>query len=201
MVDTGSRQRIFHPKLYYARSAARARLLLGSANLTVGGLRMNIEASVLQEFDSATVAPFLDDLEGKLGAMIADYPAHVIRAINAAQLADLMLAGRLVDERKARPTEPVGSSTNPLLDTLPPMQLRTTPIAVALAVPVAPPVPPVAPLPIPVAPAAPMAAPLECEDAALLWTSKPLKRAHINLPNKAGTNPKVALSLSIGAQN
>ena len=37
MVDTGSRQRIFHPKLSYARSAARAKLLLGSANLTMAG--------------------------------------------------------------------------------------------------------------------------------------------------------------------
>ena len=53
MVDTGTRERIFHPKLYYARSAVRAKLLLGSANLTMGGLRTNIEASVLQELDPA----------------------------------------------------------------------------------------------------------------------------------------------------
>lgn len=70
MVDTGTRQRIFHPKLYYARSAARAKLLLGSANLTMGGLRTNIEASVLQDFDPVADAPFLDELEAKLAAMI-----------------------------------------------------------------------------------------------------------------------------------
>ena len=86
MVDTGSRQRIFHPKMYYARSATRAKLLLGSANLTMGGLRTNIEASVMQELDPATDAAFLADLEGKLDAMIADYPDHVIRAVDAAQL-------------------------------------------------------------------------------------------------------------------
>ena len=38
MVDTGTRQRIFHPKLYYARSAVRAKLLLGSANLTMSAM-------------------------------------------------------------------------------------------------------------------------------------------------------------------
>lgn len=89
MVDTGSRQRIFHPKLYYARSAARAKLLLGSANRTMGGLRTNIEASVFQEFDPATDSAFLADLEGRLGAMIVDYPKRVIRAVDAAQLAEL----------------------------------------------------------------------------------------------------------------
>jgi len=86
MVDTGTRQRIFHPKLYYSRSALRSKLLLGSANLTMGGLRTNIEASVLQEFDVADDAVFLHDLEGKLDALISDYPDHVIRAVDATQL-------------------------------------------------------------------------------------------------------------------
>lgn len=131
MVDTGSRQRIFHPKLYYARSAVRAKLLLGSANLTMGGLRTNIEASVLQEFDLAADAAFLADLEGKLAAMIVDYPHNVIRAVDAAQLADMLRSGRLLDERKARPPEPAGSSADRALDTVPKMNLHTTPLYAA----------------------------------------------------------------------
>lgn len=204
MVDTGTRQRIFHPKLYYARSAARAKLLLGSANLTMGGLRTNIEASVLQDFDPVADAAFLGDLEAKLGAMIADYPEHVIRAVDAAQLGNLMQSGRLLDERKTRPPEPAGSSANRSLDTLPRMELRTTPISVPKAAP-----PPVqapapaavqAPAPIvpPAAPVPAMVAQQPTEEAVLLWTSKPLKRAHINLPNNAGTNAKGALSLTAG---
>lgn len=195
MVDTGTRQRIFHPKLYYARSAARAKLLLGSANLTMGGLRTNIEASVLQEFDPAVDAAFLADMEGKLDAMIVDYPDNVIRAVSAAQLTDLQGAGQLIDERKARPPKTLGKSVSPALDNVPKMALRTRPIRTK-----------------PVA-----AAPLENEanagaeqlgaadgklvvtdDLVLVWVSKPLKRAHISLPNKPGTNPKGSMSLTVG---
>ncbi len=196
MVDTGSRQRIFHPKIYYARSAARAKLLLGSANLTMGGLRTNIEASVLQELDPVSDAAFLAELEGKFDAMIADYPDHVIRAVDTRQLADLQRAGRLLDERKARPPETAGSSGDRALDTVPRMELRTAPIRVP-----APAAPPViaAPL-VPVAPqvGAPLLPAFARDELELMWTSKPLKRAHINLPNRAGTNPKGALSLTAG---
>jgi hypothetical protein len=186
MVDTGSRQRIFHPKLYYARSPARAKLLLGSANLTMGGLRTNIEASVMQEFDPATDAAFLDDLEGKLGAMIADYPEHVIRAVDAAQLAGLLRSGRLLDERKARPPEPAGSSVDRALDTIPRMNLHTTPLHVAR--PAAPPVPPMAP-----------AAPAPRDWLEQVWKSNGLTRRHLNIPTGANTNPTGSMLLGVGA--
>ncbi|MBO9464138.1 phospholipase D family protein [Tropicibacter sp. R15_0] len=186
MVDTGSRQRIFHPKMYYARSAARAKLLLGSANLTMGGLRTNIEASVMQELDPATDAAFLADLEGKFDAMIADYPDHVIRAVDAAQLADLQRAGRLLDERKTRPPEPAGSSADRDLDAVPKMALRTSPVRVAA--PVAPPVPPVAP-----------AAPVARERLEQVWESNGLTRRHLNIPTGANTNPTGSMLLGVGA--
>lgn len=186
MVDTGTRQRIFHPKLYYARSAVRAKLLLGSANLTMGGLRTNIEASVLQELDPAADSAFLAELEGKLNAIIADYPEHVIRAVDAAQLADLQRAGRLIDERKARPPEPAGSSANRALDTVPKMNLHTTPVHVAR--PVAPPVPPVAP-----------AAPVARERLEQVWESNGLTRRHLNIPTGANTNPTGSMLLGVGA--
>lgn len=186
MVDTGTRQRIFHPKLYYARSAARAKLLLGSANLTMGGLRTNIEASVLQEFDPAADAAFLADLEGKLDAMIADYPQHVIRATDAAQLADLQRAGRLIDERKTRPPEPAGSSADRALDTLPRMNLRTTPLNVARPAP--PPVPPVAP-----------AVPAARERLEQVWESNGLTERHLNIPTGGNTSATGSMLFGLGA--
>lgn len=186
MVDTGSRQRIFHPKMYYSRSATRAKLLLGSANLTMGGLRTNIEASVLQELNPATDAAFLTDLEGKLDAMIADYPDHVIRAVDAEQLAYLQRAGRLLDERKARAPEPAGSSVDRSLDTVPKMALRTTPIRVGR--PIAPPVPPVAP-----------AAPVARARLEQVWESKGLTRRHLNIPTGANTNPTGSMLLGVGS--
>lgn len=186
MVDTGSRQRIFHPKMYYARSAARAKLLLGSANLTMGGLRTNIEASVMQEFAPAEDAAFLADLESKLNAMIADYPDHVIRAVDAAQLADLQRAGRLLDERKARPPEPAGSSADRSLDPVPKMALRTAPLRVPR--PAEPPVQPVAP-----------AAPVARERLEQVWESNGLTRRHLNIPTGTNTNPTGSMLLGVGA--
>lgn len=186
LVDTGSRQRIFHPKMYYSRSATRAKLLLGSANLTMGGLRTNIEASVMQELDPAADAAFLADLEGKLDAMIADYPDHVIRAVDDAQLADLQRAGRLRDERKAHPPEPAGSSADRALDNVPKMALRTSPVRVAR--PAAPPVPPVAP-----------AAPVARERLEQVWESNGLTRRHLNIPTGANTNPTGSMLMGVGA--
>lgn len=186
MVDTGSRTRIFHPKLYYARSASRAKLLLGSANLTMGGLRTNIEASILQELDPASDAAFLADLEGKLNSMIADYPEHVIRAVDAAQLANLQRAGRLLDERKARPTEPAGSSADRTLDTITKMDLHTAPVRVVRSA--ARPVPPVAP-----------AASVARERLEQVWESNGLTRRHLNIPTGANTNPTGSMLLGVGA--
>ena len=43
-VDTATRRRVYHPKLYLSQSAKRALAVIGSANLTAGGLGVNIEA-------------------------------------------------------------------------------------------------------------------------------------------------------------
>lgn len=186
MVDTGSRQRIFHPKLYYSKSPESAKLLLGSANLTMGGLRTNIEASVLQELNLANDADFIAELDGKLDALTADFPDHVIRAVDEAQLAGLQRAGRLIDEQRARPPEPAGSSADRALDSIPKMPLRTNPIRVAR--PVAPPVPPVAP-----------AAPVARERLEQVWESNGLTRRHLNIPTGANTNPTGSMLLGVGA--
>ncbi|WP_170326773.1 phospholipase D family protein [Ruegeria arenilitoris] len=185
MVDTGSRQRIFHPKMYYSRSAVRAKLLLGSANLTMGGLRTNIEASVLQELDTTVDAAFLADLDNKLDAMVADYPDHVIRAVDEAQLADLQRAGRLRDERQVRPPEPAGSSSERALDSIPKMKLRTKPVGVPR--PAAPPTPTIAP-----------ATPVARERMEQVWESKALKRRHLNIPAGDKSNPTGSMTLGRG---
>jgi HKD family nuclease len=45
VVDTGSGETIFHPKLYLASTDTHAEMIIGSANLTFQGLHNNIEAS------------------------------------------------------------------------------------------------------------------------------------------------------------
>ncbi len=41
----------FHPKVYFGEGARKAKLLVGSTNLTPGGLYMNVEASTLTAFE------------------------------------------------------------------------------------------------------------------------------------------------------
>jgi len=184
MVDTGGNTRIFHPKLYFALGAKKAKLLLGSANLTMGGLCYNIEASVLQTLDIEVDRDFLEELQSKLDAMITDHPQNVIRAKDVEQLIDLHRAGRLLDECRVRPSTPAGRSGNLELDSVPMMALHERRKAA----------PHVAPWPL----AEEESLLVQPEDLVLVWISKPLKRAHIGLPNKLGTNPKGSMSLTTG---
>ena len=48
-VDTGGACVLFHPKIYFLRTADTLKAIIGSANLTRGGLNNNIEASVYIE--------------------------------------------------------------------------------------------------------------------------------------------------------
>lgn len=67
-VDGGNGRRIFHPKLYLSYNKLIARLIVGSANLTAGGLLDNIEASTVIELDrklegdEALLAKLLDGI-------------------------------------------------------------------------------------------------------------------------------------------
>jgi len=78
-VDTATRRRVYHPKLYLSQSAKSALAVVGSANLTAGGLGMNIETSARLSFDLArnqdqkavsAVTQVFDDLPKK-------HPHHV----------------------------------------------------------------------------------------------------------------------------
>ncbi len=45
-VDTGFKAVVFHPKIYLVRGKHVSKMLIGSANLTLGGLNNNIEAGM-----------------------------------------------------------------------------------------------------------------------------------------------------------
>jgi HKD family nuclease len=99
-VDTGSRTVIFHPKLYLVRGKEHARLVISSANLTLAGLNNNIEAGMLLEFDLTDAADKaeIDKIEMLFAASLTDYPSHVVKVTNIANLDELLAAGRLIDE-------------------------------------------------------------------------------------------------------
>ena len=125
-VDTGSRRVLFHPKFYLALALHEAKAVLGSANLTVGGLSGNIEASVILHLDREKEddEEFVSDLEGKIDRMISDYPEHVLEVESIADVRNLLNSGRVIDEKRRRPPSPSGSSQERGLDAVPKIELE-----------------------------------------------------------------------------
>lgn len=186
-VDTGSRTRIFHPKIYFSKNADIAHLITGSANLTIGGLNSNIEASIWQELDLADEenTALVKDVATKLLGMMDEYPAHVFDIGSTEQIDSLLEAGRVSDESVAPPPEPAGSSRNRDKDSIPNMPLKTKQIrrprptrrVPAGAAAEAPP-------PIP----APRVSSPARERLELVWESSPLTRRDLTIPTSASTH-------------
>lgn len=204
-VDTGSRTVIFHPKLYLARGKANARFVVGSANLTLGGLNNNIEAGMMIDFELADAEDkaVVDDIETQLTALPTDYPEHVVRIRSASDLDDLLANGRLVDEMAMNPPRPTTSATGAGGgDTVPRMKLKVIPLRRALAkVKAAPkkPKPPKAPPGAKAGVTAPKPVPATVGvEFELVWESKPLTRRDLTIPDAKGTHATGSVNLDKG---
>ncbi len=204
-VDTGSRNVIFHPKLYLVRGKANARFVVGSANLTLGGLNNNIEAGMLLDFDLADVADksVVDEIETLLASLPADYPENIVKVGSASKLDEMLTSGRLVDEMAISPPRPTTSASGAgHSDTISRIKLKVVPLRRALAKAKAAPKKP-KPLEAPVGAKAtaiahkpaPAAVGVEFE---LVWESKPLKESDLNIPKATGTHRKGSISLDKG---
>jgi len=185
-VDTGSRTVIFHPKIYFSRSNNEARLIIGSANLTIGGLNSNIEASLLlmMELGDPDNATLIEELEGKIDDMIVEYNEHVFTITNNIMIKQLLDSGRVIDECLIPAQTPAGSSSNPGLDTISRIKLKTQRIDRPL------------PSRLPARPrgvATPGRARLN-----LVWESAELMRRDLNIPTSKNTNPTGSMLLKRG---
>jgi HKD family nuclease len=197
VVDTAWRAVVFHPKLYLARGKNQARLVVGSANLTAGGLNNNIEASVavdlaLNDADDNAVA---QSIEKEFDALAHDYPKHVFAITSVSELDDLLANGRL-DERAARPLPLTMLATTPTGDLLPRIKLKvkpllTSPLQVVHAG--AKPAPTAKPAVAAPPPTAALGIAYE-----LVWQSKALTRSDLSLAAGKTTNIKASVSLDKG---
>lgn len=135
VVDTGSRKVIYHPKIYLVRGQRKTKLIIGSANLTPGGLNNNIEASVLADCDMTNAADRLlvESIEKGFDEQPAEHPKNVLKITAAAQLDELHEKGLLVDEATAAPPKPATSGSSPADDSVPRIKLKVPPIRVSLA--------------------------------------------------------------------
>jgi HKD family nuclease len=134
----------FHPKAYIFLGAARARLYVGSNNLTVGGTETNFEAALIVDAaipaDNATLIE-INELWDEL------LPANCVatRKLDQSLLNDLLVAGDVVDEitiralQKKLPAGKKSSTKKSGLSLKPPSPLpMDAKAANTAAVPVAP---------------------------------------------------------------
>ena len=189
VVDTGSRSLLFHPKIYVARNSDEARLIVGSANLTRGGLISNIEASIcltLRLCDS-TNATLVADLENQLDGMISAYPDHVNLLSDRSEIRALLDSGRVVDEDMViAPTPATGSVPRSDPPRVMPLRISSTPSAVRHR-------------PAPAAKPAMAARPTASTAPQLVWQSGPLRRRALNIPDGTTTNPTGSMFFAKGA--
>ena len=197
VVDTGSRSVLFHPKVYVSRNADEARLVVGSANLTYGGLNSNIEASLYMEIDLTDVDndSLVGDLETKIDGMIDEYPKHVLHVADMGMVDNLFDSGRLVDESiRHAPTTP-GLSSRRDLDTIPRMKLKTKSTARHRPKPFLRKVKNESTLQVPTTKgqSAPVRKTLD-----LVWRSKPLTRRPLTIPTGQNTNQTGSMGFGKG---
>lgn len=212
VVDTGSRSVLFHPKLYFVKGTNRAKLVIGSGNLTLGGLNNNIEAGMLIDFDLADESDrsTVTKIEEQFRSLANDYPENIIRVGAEADLDEMLANGRITDESIAAPPKPGTSSGsgagNGNFDSIPLIKLKVPRLRaklkkakVAKKAVVAKPSRKSAAA----APVAPLEAGLPIPTATgvqfeLVWESKALTRRDLNVPDGATTNKTGSISLDKG---
>ncbi len=195
-VDTGSRHVIFHPKLYLVRGKKAARLSIGSANLTLGGMNNNVEAGVLLSLDPANAddEAFLKEMEKVFDGLEAAHPKNVLPIRDKKLIDELLASGRVVDEMALPASRPSTTAKTGSSDPTPRMRMKVPPLwrtprtakKPKLAQPVA-------------ANASVAATPTVGVDYELMWVSKELERRDLNIP-RAGrnTNPTGSINLDKG---
>lgn len=203
-VDTGSRMVIFHPKLYFVRGKAIARLIVGSANLTLGGLNNNIEAGMLLDFDllDATDAAAVKEIETLLDSMPKEHPENVMKIAAVADLDTLLASGRLVDEMAVPPPKPTTSSRGAgSTDIVPRIKLKVPQLRRALEKARATPKKAIPKVPAKVSGGKPVSIPSPATvgvELELVWESKPLERRDLTIPTGNNTNQTGSINLDKG---
>lgn len=195
-VDTGARQLIFHPKVFFARTSTSSRIIIGSANLTFGGLHSNIEASVSFDLDLKDThqKKFSDDIETQLFGLIEKFPKNVTKICNKADVIQLLSAGRLSDESVVNAPNSSGSSIVKKVDDTPRMKLKNRPKVISST----------RVLKAKKDLSSEQTSDIEpgifpkSNQEILVWESKPLTRRDLTIPTGTNTNPTGSMLLKKG---
>jgi HKD family nuclease len=201
-VDTGSRSILFHPKLYLAASASKATVIIGSANLTFGGLHNNIEVSTRVNLNLSNAADkvFCDKVTEAFAEMLKGHPQHVFLIRDNRHAEELFESGRLSDENLISAPSTTSSVKKGERDDLPRMELiHVARPNVRLHTVKAD------PTPVPTSPGTLGAVPIHKApiNSLLVWESKPLIPRDLSIPdpksrNNKRTNPTYEIYLKKG---
>ncbi len=103
IVDTASNTFIFHPKTYMISNDIKAIAIVGSANLTMGGLVKNIEASNVVELDllnNPDDKNYVDSMKDSFTYFRDKYTKNIIRITSKEESEKLYKEGKLEDENR-----------------------------------------------------------------------------------------------------
>lgn len=98
VVDTASQAYIFHPKVYITRNSSIARLIIGSANVTSGGMAKNIEAGLLCELSMHEDRELIESVFGQFDILRSSFPENIFQVNNTDDLDRLVEEDLLIDE-------------------------------------------------------------------------------------------------------
>jgi len=185
LVDTGSANIIFHPKLYVFELDNCYKIIIGSANLTSGGLNSNIELSTLLTFIKPDLS--IDNFIEELGSMPEKFKENIFKISSKKEAFILFKKGLLVDERIA-PINISGerNKLNKKNDDTPRIKLQNKYIPTHKVK-----------IKRKVKSSGSFITP-SFKDWILVWESKELKERDLNIPSGEGTNPTGSMLLKKG---
>lgn len=192
VVDTGARGIVFHPKLYLTKNATEARIVIGSANLTLGGLNNNIEASIALDLDltDENDSTLVDSIITQFSQLPEQNSENIFLITSNEELDAMQASGRLLDEQEALPPRPLKKSTRTTNDVVPrirlsvPIRSRTIRRRIVPRTTTAPEV---------------VVEPSDTSpNLELVWQSKPLTERDLNIPEAKGTHRTGSINLDKG---
>lgn len=100
VVDTATNRFIFHSKVYVANNDDIARYVVGSANITSGGLTKNVESSIYSELDMKINKnqAYIQSIYDQFEKLKKNSPDNVFQLNSEDELNILIAQGLLVDE-------------------------------------------------------------------------------------------------------
>ena len=201
-VDTATRRTIYHPKLYIVANDSSARAIVGSANLTFGGMYNNIEVSTLIDLnlEDKDDAKFVNDIRKRFKDIIKDHPDHVFLIKDEAHIKKLFEEGRLADEKVVPAPNTSSGVKKGSRDGLKPMNLNlvTKPSTEAVVATYnKKPAAPVGVTAVSVASKAPTK--ILSTVPVLVWQSNELSERDLNVPSGTNTHKTGSMGFKKGA--